>query len=167
VYKIKYHSDGTIWRYKARLIAKDYTQTYGIDYEEIFTPIAKMNTVWILLSIAKMNTVWVLHQRNIYTVWVLHQMDTEEIFTPIAKMNIVWVLPQIDVRNIFLQVTLEEEVYMPLPPGYTQENNPNLVRKLNKSIYGLKQSPRAWYRKLNTYLFFIILKWVTPITLYF
>jgi Reverse transcriptase (RNA-dependent DNA polymerase) len=39
-----------------------------------------------------------------------------------------------------------------LPPGHKRENVPNLVCRLNKSIYGLKQSPRAWYEKLNHFL---------------
>jgi Reverse transcriptase (RNA-dependent DNA polymerase) len=121
VYKIKYHSDGTIKCYKVRLVAKGYTQIYRIDYEKTFAPVAKMNTVKILLSIA-VNKKWTLHQMNI--------------------------------KNTFFQGTLEEEVYMSLSPGYTQKNNSNLVYRFNKSIYGLKQSPRVWYDKLSSHLLF-------------
>jgi Reverse transcriptase (RNA-dependent DNA polymerase) len=60
IYKIKYHSDGTIEWYKVRLVAKGYTQTYGIDYYETFAPVIKMNTVRILLSIT-INNRWNLY----------------------------------------------------------------------------------------------------------
>jgi Reverse transcriptase (RNA-dependent DNA polymerase) len=43
-----------------------------------------------------------------------------------------------DVTNVFLQVMLEEDVYINLPSGHKQEEDPNLVCKLQKSIYGLK-----------------------------
>ena len=55
MYKIKYNSNGTIERYKARLVAKWFTQTYDIHYNETFAPVAKMNTVRILFSIAVNN----------------------------------------------------------------------------------------------------------------
>jgi Reverse transcriptase (RNA-dependent DNA polymerase) len=55
-------------------------------------------------------------------------------------------------ENIFLQGILDEEVYMACPPGYKKVEDSNIVCKLNKSIYRLKQSPRAWYGKLSSYL---------------
>ena len=59
VFTVKYKSDGTIERYKSRLVAKSYTQTYCIDYQEIFAPVAKMNTVRVILSLT-VNLDWPL-----------------------------------------------------------------------------------------------------------
>ena len=47
---VKYLSDGTVERYKACLVAKGYTQTYGIDYAETFSPMAKIGYVCLFLS---------------------------------------------------------------------------------------------------------------------
>ena len=52
VFTIKYQADGSIDRYKARLVAKGFTQTYKIDYQETFAPVAKVNSIQVLLSLA-------------------------------------------------------------------------------------------------------------------
>lgn len=52
VYTLKYKADGSLEKYKACLVAKGYTQTYEIDYQETFALVAKMNIVRILLSLA-------------------------------------------------------------------------------------------------------------------
>ena len=52
IYKIKTCSDGSIERYKTRLVAKDFTQEYEIDCEETFTPVARISSVRALLVVA-------------------------------------------------------------------------------------------------------------------
>jgi hypothetical protein len=64
VLTIKHKADGSVERYKARLFAKGFTQTYGIDYEETFAPVAKMNSIRVLLSIVA-NLDWPLHQFDV------------------------------------------------------------------------------------------------------
>ena len=56
VFLIKYKVDGSVERYKAWLVPKGYTQTYGIDYQETFAPVVKMNSIKTLLSIQLITT---------------------------------------------------------------------------------------------------------------
>jgi hypothetical protein len=52
VFKIKRNSDGTIARYKARLVARGFTQEHGIDYTETFAPTVKFSTIRVILTLA-------------------------------------------------------------------------------------------------------------------
>lgn len=83
-------------------------------------------------------------------------IDYLEMFALVAKMNTVrvilflaanrgWELHQFDVKNAFLHGDLKEESFMEVPPGYETKVTTNTVCKLNKVLYGLKQSPRAWF----------------------
>ena len=64
IFTLKYNADGTLDRHKARLVARSYTQTYGIDYQETFAPVAKLNTIRIMISLA-VNLDWPLLQYDI------------------------------------------------------------------------------------------------------
>uniref|UniRef100_A0A1X7TRU8 Reverse transcriptase Ty1/copia-type domain-containing protein n=1 Tax=Amphimedon queenslandica TaxID=400682 RepID=A0A1X7TRU8_AMPQE len=54
---------------------------------------------------------------------------------------------QMDVITAFFNGDFKEEIYMEQPPSFVQEGKQNLACKLNKSLYGLKQSPRCWKPK--------------------
>ena len=112
VFTVKYKADGTVKWYKACLVAKGFTQIYDIDHTETFAPVAKLNTILVLLSLAA---------------------------------NLDWPFHQFDIKNVFLNGELEEEVFITLPPGFCKEEEETGVCKLKKSLYDLKQSPRAWF----------------------
>jgi hypothetical protein len=56
-----------------------------------------------------------------------------------------------DVKSAFFHGYLKEEIYMEQPLGYVQ-NDSSLVCRLEKSLYRLKQAPRAWYAKMDKFL---------------
>jgi hypothetical protein len=54
-----------------------------------------------------------------------------------------------DIKSVFLNGELEEEVYIEQPEGFQLSKNTYYVCKLKKALYGLKQAPRAWYSRLD------------------
>lgn len=125
LFKIKYLPDGSIDRFKARLIARGFTQISSVDYFDTFAPVAKMVIVRLLLSV-----VAVKH-------WSIYHMDVTNAFLHGDLQATVYMkLPS---GYHFLS---SNSAQIPF----------NLVCKLKKSLYGLKQAPREWFVKLSTAL---------------
>ena len=61
-------------------------------------------------------------------------------------------LQQLDVKTAFLHGDLDEEIYMEQPEGFVHHRNEKFVCSLKKSLYGLKQSPRQWYKKFDSFM---------------
>lgn len=107
VFKIKKDEHGNITKHKARLVAKGYVQRQGIDYEEVFAPVARIESVRVLLAVAA------------HRSWSVHHMD---------------------VKSVFLNGDLAEEVYVQQPPGFVAAGHERKVLKLHKALYGLKHT---------------------------
>ena len=116
VCKVKGDALGQVERFKARYVAKGFTQIKGLDYDETFAPVVRFDSLRILLAISASKR---------------------------------WKPRQLDIKTAFLYGILNEEIYLELPEGYKIANQ---VARLNRCIYGLKQSPRAWYFRLIEYI---------------
>lgn len=110
IFTIKNDEFGKPMKYKARLVARGFSQEYLIDYNETFAPVARITSFRFILAFA--------NQFNL----LVHHMD---------------------VKTAFLNGKLEEEIFMKIPEGIPCAENQ--VCKLNKSLYGLKQSARCWF----------------------
>lgn len=139
----------------------------------------KQNNVWDLIELLKnckrVGCKWVFKTKcdskgniEIYKARLVAKgytkkggIDYKETFSPVSKKDSLRIimalvahyeleLHQIDVKTTFLNGDLEEEVYMDQPEGFSTEGESQMVCKLKKSIYGLKQASRQWYIKFNT-----------------
>nr|GFB61771.1 hypothetical protein [Tanacetum cinerariifolium] len=119
VLKNKKDERGIVVRNKARLVAQGHTQEEGIDYDEVFAPVARIEAIRLFLACAS------------FMGFTVHQMN---------------------VKSAFLYGTIDEEVYVMQPPGFQDPAYPAKVYKVEKSMFGLHQAPRAWYDTLSKYL---------------
>jgi len=87
--------------------------------------------------------------------------ELDNLYSPVARMQIVEILLahcchygltvlQMDVEAAFRNCKIKSEIYVPQPRGYEDETD--RVCKLDKALYGLRESPRAWYECLDKYL---------------
>src|ERR1044072_4960944 len=119
IFKNKSDESGTVTRNKARLVAQGYTQIEGIYFDETFAPVARLESIRLLLGVS------CLLKFRLY---------------------------QMDVKSVFLNGYLNEEVYVEQPKGFVDPHHPKYVYKLRKALYGLKQAPRKWYERLTEFL---------------
>ena len=118
IFKNKIDENGVIVRNKVRLVAQGFKQIEGIDFDETFALVARLESIRILLVVV--------------SVWKFK-------------------LFQMDVRSVFLNGILNEEVYVEQHKGFQDPRYPNVYR-LKKILYGLKQAPKAWHERLTSYL---------------
>ncbi|CAM8991569.1 unnamed protein product [Rhodiola kirilowii] len=78
IYKTKLNEKGEVDKYKARLVAKGYAQQHGIDYNEVFAPVARWDTIRMLLALAAQNG-WVLYQLDVKSAF-LHGELSEDVY---------------------------------------------------------------------------------------
>nr|GFA82616.1 hypothetical protein [Tanacetum cinerariifolium] len=111
-----------------------------------------------------------LLQFKIHNVWVLvdcpkgkEGIDYKEVFAPVARIKAIrlflayasfmgFIVYQMDVKSAFLHGTINEEVYVMQPPRFQDPEFPDILYKVEKAMYGLRQAPRAWYGTLFKYL---------------
>lgn len=133
LYKTKFKADGSIERFKARLVVLGCKQVYGVDYENTSAPVAKMATAQALLVVSAIND------------WMVVQMDVTNAFLRGDLAEIVYM-------KLLLGYTRLECRISKTKGEFATHRTPMLVCRLKKSLYGLKQAPRnfsQFFRSIN------------------
>nr|GFB96625.1 putative ribonuclease H-like domain-containing protein [Tanacetum cinerariifolium] len=126
---------GIVIKNKARLVAQGHTQEEGIDYEEVFALVARIEAIRLFLA---------------YASFMGFPVSIRLFLAYASFMG--FPVYQMYIKSAFLYGTIEEEVYVCQPLGFEDPEYPNKVYKVVKALYGLHQAPRAWYETLATYL---------------
>jgi hypothetical protein len=89
---------------------------------------------------------------DFFETWApVAKWPTVRLFLSVAAM-LDMEIEQMDVNTAFLNPEIDETIYVKQPEGYIKEGDEHLVCKLKKTLYGLKQSPREWYKLLDAFL---------------
>jgi hypothetical protein len=126
VFKLKYLADGTIARYKARLVVRGFLQRHGVDYHETFAPVSRYSTFRVLIALAAGNG------------WLLRQLDIETAFLHSPLKEEIWLT--------------RPAGYATLRPDDYDCTGRETAWLLRKTLYGLKQSPREFHKLLASFL---------------
>nr|GEY41519.1 hypothetical protein [Tanacetum cinerariifolium] len=143
LWKNKRDEENTVIRNKSRLVAKGYAQKEGVDFEESFAPVARLEAVRLFIVYAAHKS-FTVYQMDVKTAF-LYSLLKEEVALYDELSNFL-------VSKGFSKGLLKEEVYVNKPDGFVDPYHPDKVYRLKKALYGLKQAPRAWYDELSNFL---------------
>lgn len=127
LFKVKYTPEGTVDKYKARLVPKGFTQTIGVDYFETYAPVAKMTTVRVVLALAaKYN--WHIHQMDVNNAF-LHGVLTEEIYMKLPPgFQYLSSTSHTFSPGVELVCRLRKSIYFPKKKLVSQKNSFKIVK---------------------------------------
>ncbi|RVW86325.1 Retrovirus-related Pol polyprotein from transposon RE1 [Vitis vinifera] len=125
-------------------------QEYGSNSDQCHTFTTNLDRIQIPKNIQEAFEIPEWKEAVMEEIRALEKNETWEVMNlsrgkKLVGSNLDWPLHQFDIKNVFLNGELEEEVFMMLPPGFYKEEEEIRACKLKKSLYGLKQSPRAWF----------------------